>query len=173
MIGSLHGFLTARLKETTMTASPIVQPKIEIHSQSVADRFWPKVNKTDTCWLWTGSIKEKGYGRFFLNKRKVPAHRVAYELVKGPIPEGLQIDHLCRVRHCVNPDHLEAVTCRTNILRGEGVAAQQHRKTHCKRGHPFTSDNTEIVKKNGKPMGRRCIICRKQYYRNYKSKGRS
>ncbi len=107
-----------------------------------AVRFWAKVEFTDTCWLWTGARTSKGYGEFHHDNRIRPAHRWAYEFCVGPIPEGLTLDHLCRVHHCVFPVHLEPVTNRVNLLRGEGITAQQVRQTHCKRGHPFNEANT-------------------------------
>jgi len=83
------------------------------------DRFWSKVNKTNTCWLWEGTVENTGYGSFAVSHTKgVLAHRLAYELSVGEIPSGLTLDHLCRVRNCVNPDHLEPVTCAENIRRG-------------------------------------------------------
>ena len=86
-----------------------------------AERFWPQVKKTDTCWLWTGYLKPNGYASFYpgggRHVAKVYAHRFVYELMRGPITDGLQIDHLCSVRHCVNPAHLELVTHRTNLDR--------------------------------------------------------
>ena len=114
-----------------------------------ADRFWPKVEFTDTCWLWTGAISGLVYGCFSINDgsahwRNIQAHRWAYEFCVRPIPDGLVIDHLCRVTLCVRPDHLEAVTERVNILRGVGMAAQCARKTHCNNGHPFDEENTYI-----------------------------
>lgn len=90
------------------------------------------------CWNWTGTIADTGYGRV----RKAYAHRVAYEFWIGPIPDGLQIDHLCRNRRCFNPEHLEAVTQRENILRGESPMARHARRTHCVHGHEFTAENT-------------------------------
>jgi hypothetical protein len=108
--------------------------------EATAARFWAKIQKTDTCWLWTGT-KTRGYGRFWLDNQKTSAHRFAYELLVGPIPEGLTIDHLCRVRHCVRPDHLEPVSNRTNTLRGEGRSAVNARKTHCPKGHEYDASN--------------------------------
>ena len=107
-----------------------------------AERFWTKVEFTDTCWLWTAARTSRGYGEFHHANRIRVAHRWAYEFCVGPIPEGLTLDHLCRVRHCVLSDHLEPVTNRVNLLRGEGFTAQQARQTHCKHGHPFDEANT-------------------------------
>lgn len=112
-------------------------------ASEVEERFWAKVVRdpeTD-CWLWTAST-DNGYGRFWVAGRLVLAHRFAYELLVGPIPEGLELDHLCRVRHCVNPAHMEPVTQRVNILRGVGFSAKNAAKTHCKRGHALDEANT-------------------------------
>jgi len=107
------------------------------------ERFWNLVNKTESCWLWIGK-NDAGYGRFKNNSKSLLAHRYAYEITKGPIPKGLQIDHLCRVRQCVNPDHLEAVTSKVNMLRGNTVASRNANKTHCAQGHPFEGENLFI-----------------------------
>jgi HNH endonuclease len=128
-------------------------------SEALAERFWAKVQRgeADACWLWRGSKVTKGYGRFGVGGRSVGAHRVAYELLVGPIPEGLTLDHLCRVRACVNPAHLEPVTNRENVLRGVGISAKHARKTHCNHGHELTPENTET---NGNH--RRCVTCRRK-----------
>ena len=123
-----------------------------------ADRFWRKVNKTETCWLWAASINSRGYGQFKMDGRSWQAHRIAYELQVGPIPDGLQIDHLCRVRACVNPDHLEAVSQEENIRRGEGVAVANAIKTHCPQGHPYDEANTYIY--HGARQCRACSAAR-------------
>ena len=130
---------------------------------SAVDRFWAKVNKTDSCWLWTGSTS-RGYGQFRVGNKVVPAHRWAYQQAKGPIPKGLELDHLCRVRHCVNPDHLEAVTNSVNWLRGQHPSAVSHRSSHCHRGHPFTEANTYILKNKY----RRCRTCDRERHRRYR-----
>lgn len=106
------------------------------------ERFWAKVSKTETCWLWQGKDNGDGYGTLETEGRRMYAHRYAYELLVGPIPVGLQIDHLCRVRHCVNPDHMETVTNKENTLRGENFIAQQARRTHCPKGHIYDLFNT-------------------------------
>ena len=104
-------------------------------------RFMVKVEKTETCWLWTAAKMGKGYGLFRVASRpRQPsyAHRVAYEHFVGDIPEGHHIDHLCRTPHCVNPEHLEPVTPRENQRRGlKGVLT-----THCPHGHPYDEANT-------------------------------
>lgn len=137
--------------------------------QLVAPRFWAKVRKTEFCWIWIASTSENGYGQFSLNKKPVRAHRVAYELIKGKIPEGMTLEHLCKNRLCVNPDHLEPVTLKENVLRGEGVTALLSRQTHCKNGHEFTEENTYIPRdpKNGK---RQCRECKKVYQKSYQAK---
>jgi hypothetical protein len=123
-------------------------------------RFWPKVNKTETCWLWTAGRTPAGYGSFFARepKRIEYAHRIAWQLVNGPLPSDLVIDHLCRVRHCVNPEHMELVTRGENNRRGiarERRIAQAKTVTHCKRGHPFDETNTHIAT-TGKRICRTC-----------------
>lgn len=118
-------------------------------------RFWAKVSVTDDCWLWIGAISSTGYGNFWLSGRYISAHRASYEYAVGPIPDGLHIDHLCRVRQCVNPSHLEPVTQRENTLRGETLPAANARKTHCLRDHPFTPENTYVSS-----AGRSCLTCR-------------
>ena len=123
------------------------------------DRFWSKVDASGDCWLWTASTSRLGYGEFRLGGRIRKAHRVAYEMLVGLIPDDLEIDHLCRVRHCVNPDHMEPVTHRVNVLRGASLSAANARKAHCKRGHPFDEENTHIwVRPNGGQM-RQCRAC--------------
>lgn len=111
------------------------------------------------CWLWIGGTATHGYGRIMVKGRRIGAHRYSYELHKGPIPEGLQIDHLCRTRSCVNPDHLEAVTGRTNVLRGNTVVAENARKTHCSRGHLFSGRNLSLKIQDGRIRQRLCKAC--------------
>lgn len=102
------------------------------------ERFWRKVDRRgpDECWPWLAAVGTHGYGVVItIDQRQTTAHRVAYELEVEPIREGLTIDHLCRNRVCMNPAHMEAVTQRENILRGNCMGARHARKTHCPRGH--------------------------------------
>lgn len=121
-------------------------------------RFFAKVAPAGAqgCMLWTGYIDPDGYGRFSPRRREpLRAHVIAYELEHGPTSGGLVIDHLCRVRHCVNPGHLEAVTIGENVLRGVGPIARNARVTHCPAGHRYEGDNVYLYK--GKY--RRCRAC--------------
>lgn len=129
---------------------------------TTADRFWAKVEKTETCWLWRAHRLPTGYGQFYFDGQMRYAHRVAYELFVGPIPAGLTIDHLCRVRACVNPDHLEPVTNRENILRGVAPSALNARKTHCIRGHVFLRLDTRGHRDCGKCQAIRDEIKRRR-----------
>lgn len=127
-------------------------------------KFWSKVDKSagNGCWQWTGASNGHGYGRLFTARRiSMMAHRFAYQLVKGEIPSGAVLDHLCRKRMCVNPDHLEAVSQRTNILRGIGPTAFNARTTHCKRGHELTPDNLRYTSRGY----RNCLTCTREVYR--------
>ncbi len=122
------------------------------------DRFLAKVNKDGpppahrpelgSCWIWTGGCSPDGYGIAYLGprgKRQDVAHRVAYREWAGPIPDGLVLDHLCSVRSCVNPAHLEPVTQKENVLRAPGVAAANVAKEECPQGHPYSGENLRIT----------------------------
>jgi hypothetical protein len=111
-----------------------------------------------TCVEWRGAVTSAGYGSVADGKgSSLLAHRVAYEQVFGPIPAGMTLDHLCRNRRCVNPDHLEPVTNRENILRGTSPSAVHARKTHCPKGHSYSAENTYT-----KPRGsRECRTCKR------------
>ena len=139
----------------SMNKGPKAKPLIE--------RFESHVNKTDTCWLWQGHITPKGYGYLPMKHndgvwRPTLAHRIAYQIYKGDIPEGMTIDHLCRTRNCVNPAHLEAVTQSVNLHRGDTLQAQNSAKTHCPKGHPYDEQNTWISR-----FGKRsCRVCNRE-----------
>lgn len=130
--------------------------------RTVLDLFEAKVDKSDPngCWLWTAYRDRDGYGRFDRGRQRLRAHRWSYEHFVGPIPEGLTIDHLCRVRNCVNPDHLEPVTIAENTRRGNRVG---WKKTHCKYGHEFTETNT-LYGSRGKRI---CRTCNQERDRRY------
>ena len=118
-------------------------------------RFMRKVEVVQNgCWMWTAYKDPCGYGRFEAAGRSKAAHRVAYELMIGPIPDGLCIDHICRTRGCVNPDHLRAVTAKENNLSSTNFAALNAAKTHCDNGHPFTDEN--VYRFRGSRHCRKC-----------------
>lgn len=127
-------------------------------------KFWSRVKKTKTCWLWQGYIGKDGYGRLSHEGKQVTAHRFAF----GKVRAGLTLDHLCRVRHCVNPAHLEAVTNYENAMRGFGVGALHARQTHCVNGHPLTGRN--LCWRPGKygKRWRACRACRTLRQRKYR-----
>ena len=129
------------------------------------ERFWSKVDKTATCWNWNGYLL-RGYGRFKVGDTTRIVHRFAYEYFVGKIPRNKVIDHLCRNRKCVNPAHLEVVTMRENVLRGEGPAAINARKTQCPKGHPLTKSNLDLYCLNQRGH-RMCRICKRKRSREF------
>ena len=122
------------------------------------------------CWIWLLGTQPNGYGFITLNGKTMRTHRVYYEHFRHPIPPGLQADHLCRVRCCVNPDHMEIVTGKVNTLRGNSASAINARKTHCRNGHPLAGDN--LVIEHYSFRRRYCRICRNARWRQ-KSKMRT
>lgn len=134
---------------------------------SAHDRFDAKVHPEPTsgCWLWVGAADVKGYGRLRIGGDWALAHRLSHERFRGPIPDGCEIDHLCRTPSCVNPDHLEAVPSRVNTLRGTGPTAVNARKTHCIHGHQLSGDNLTIT------GGRRsCRACNREQLRRSRAR---
>jgi hypothetical protein len=128
---------------------------------SIEERFWSKVDKTETCWLWTAARNNAGYGVFWNDGKVSVAHRYAYESGVGAVPSGLQLDHLCRVRHCVNPSHLEPVTNRENCLRGESPKAIAHRTGICKYGHSLAD-----AMRDRRGLVRNCRTCKREKRRS-------
>jgi HNH endonuclease len=132
---------------------------MEQMNKSDISRFEAKIERTDKCWLWKAGLNSYGYGWFRPTAKSecTGAHRIAYMLWIGPIANGMTIDHLCRVRNCVNPGHLEAVTAKENTLRGFGAAAINRRKKECVRGHGYTKANTYKSRRGYRQ-------CKKCYY---------
>jgi len=144
-------------------------------SDELLDRFEEKIERLPECgcWIWTGALQGRdyknggGYGSFRVSRESNgvrPAHIVSYEHHNGPVPEGAHLDHLCRIRQCVNPDHLDPVTPIENYRRGVGNKGENmSERTHCNHGHEFTPENTIMSKdsKSGR-MYRRCRACRKE-----------
>lgn len=130
------------------------------------ERFWSKVAKTQTCWHWTGRLDAKGYGHLHLisdgRRMRARAHRVSLQISGVEVPDDLVVDHICRVRHCVNPEHLRVVTQTENTLAGIGITAINARKTHCPRGHEYTAENTSV--RSGKRHCRACHIINQRAY---------
>lgn len=134
-----------------------------------SQRFWAKVDKNgpvpeyaphlDNCWLWIG-WRRKGYGRFLDSRKHVSAHRWAYTQEHGAIPDGLECDHLCRVRHCVRPSHIELVTRLENVRRGMGNGSE----AHCPAGHPYDEANTRIYRGS-----RKCRLCSRDRHRRLRA----
>lgn len=143
---------------------------------SLEELFWPKVDRDGpqpewnpdlgNCWLWLAYIGPGGYGRFKPPGRRSPevAHRVAYRLMVGPIDKGLDLDHLCRVRSCVNPGHLEPVTRQENLLRSPLMGGLNREKTHCANGHPYDEENTYFAA-SGRRNCRQCQRDRRAAFR--------
>lgn len=124
--------------------------------QKDQDRFWAKVDKSFCgCWTWSGKIGKNGYASFRFRNKTTTAHRFSYQIFFGHVDTSKHVDHLCRVRHCVNPAHLDAVSVRENVVvRGLGLTAKNSRKKFCIRGHELSGDNLRIIGKS-----RRCVTC--------------
>lgn len=148
---------------------------LESRRAPVGPRFWAKVGRVGTCWIWSAGRHDNGYGMFWLDGTTRLAHRVAYELLIGPIPDDLQLDHLrdlCGNKACVKvaadetgPAHLEPATPRENTLRGDGPSALNAVKTQCPVGHPYDDENT--YRSGGK---RACKECRREATRRWRAR---
>lgn len=142
---------------TTQKVSTSQKMGIKIREYPKApDRFWLKVEKTNGCWIWTG-CKANGYGIVGIAYETWFAHRVAWVSKNGQLSSDLQLDHLCRDRACVNPDHLDPVPQAVNMIRGDGWGGVNSRKTHCPQGHEYTDRNTYVIPSTN---GRMCRICK-------------
>lgn len=142
-----------RKRMSDMRKGILVRPRRTFEEE--ADRFWSKVEKSESCWLWKPNKTLTRYGCFYLNNGQMTAHRFSYAVTKGEVPEGLELDHLCSIKACVNPDHLEAVTHTVNVRRAKITSRQKI----CKRGHEFTEDNTNWTKNPWGTPQRHCRAC--------------
>lgn len=150
-IGLSHSATLARLAKAGIRRRPQRR-----YVRDLRQRVLAAITATPTgCWQWTGTVTDQGYGTIWVNGKNRKAHRVTYEMFVGPIPDGLTLDHLCRNRPCVNPEHLEPVTQLINNLRGDTLGARNLAKTHCPRNHPYDAENTEWYRGH-----RYCRACR-------------
>lgn len=127
-----------------------------------------QTQSADECWIWTGGCFASGHGRARVDGRQTTAHRAAWLQLVGPVPDDLHVDHLCCNPPCVNPAHMELVTCGENVLRGTCPAALNARKTHCKRGHPLEGENLRILVSGN----RNCRECERKMQRQRRARKR-
>lgn len=139
-------------------------PGKKTDEQVVADHV---VENANGCLIWTGA-QNKGYGKLCRHGRTWGAHRFAWTIQRGEIPEGMVIDHLCRTPLCVNVAHMEVTTIQVNTIRGLSSSGRNYWKTHCKRGHEFTPENTGVTNRNNERPGRECLACKRLYPRAYR-----
>lgn len=132
--------------------------------ETFVTRFWRRVDKSGDCWLWTGGIAANGYGKLSREYKKLYAHRVAHELINGPIPDWMHVCHRCDNPKCVNPTHLFLGTRSDNMqdCLKKGRMTNNKPKTHCKRGHVLAGENRLIT------SSRACRICRDLYIKNWR-----
>lgn len=150
-------------------ASPRTTEVLLRATQEARNRFWNKIDpQPNGCWNRIGCTDGNGYSRVQLERRSFSGHRAAYTWTKGPIPDGLFLDHLCRNRRCVNPDHLEPVSHDENMARG-----MRPNQTHCKWGHEYTPANTGWLKRPNGKVSRDCHICRLRYKKQQRERKRA
>lgn len=174
---SSRGLCESHRRRLVKTGDARTHQPIRRTADSIEERILEKVSPEPNtgCWLWTGYTNGAGYGVLEIKDQPFRAHRLSYELFIGPIPEGLTLDHLCRVRCCVNPHHLEPVTIGDNVLRGDARTVSRARRafnvstiTHCANGHEWTDVNTSYYSSGS----RRCLTCCREHCREYYRKNR-
>lgn len=158
----IKGFCKVHYKRWLRTGSTEIKWRNNLPIEARLDAQ-TQVDEASGCWLWTGRITSKGYGQMSVKRKTFFVHRLSYERHVGPIPPELTIDHLCCVKNCVNPEHLEAVPPGVNSVRGFAMAAVNRRKTHCPQGHAYDEENTYQGKR-----GRSCRTCARERYHRHK-----
>ena len=159
------GFTAPVIADIFTMSAPSVSRLAKLPEKTLEQRFDEKYRVDDSgCWLWTEWLDSDGYGIISIKHKNHRAHRVSYERYVGKIPDGMVIDHLCRVRHCVNPDHLRVVTNAENVLCGEGKTARLARQTHCINGHSLED---AYITKDGY---RQCTPCNRARAKGYREK---
>lgn len=163
-----RGYCLKHYKRWRRTGDPLLRLR-DLHDPVA--RFWNKVDATGDCWVWTAGRDAKGYGRVRWNGENRLAYRVAWQLLVGPVPDGLQIDHLCRNPACCNPAHLEPVTMQENIRRGKPNNATRWATIHeCTRGHPYTVENLYVSPTLGQRV---CRTCMRRHRKNHEERKRA
>lgn len=135
------------MKFPSLPTAGLSASDVTFGDERLPERFWTKVSQDPSgCWLWTATLNPDGYGRIRLRRDWAPlAHRALWETCVGPLEKPLELDHTCRVRHCVNPAHLDAVSHTENVRRGNG-GSNWAAKTHCPQGHPYDEQNTRLYR---------------------------
>lgn len=153
--GGARGWCKLHYYRWNRNGDPLATKRPEL-DLSIDERFWSRLMESESgCWEWQEYVDEKGYGRFWDGARTIRAHQYAFAALVGDVPDGLELDHLCKNRRCANPYHLDPVTHEVNMARSDNIMLAFSDQTHCLRGHEFTTDNT-YVKADG---GRQCRDC--------------
>lgn len=140
--------------------SPQIFADKKLYDEFIKEKIEKNIRINNNCWMWNGAKDKDGYGTFCYNTKKEKVHRISYKLWMGELDPTLTIDHLCNIRSCCNPTHLQQVTIKRNVLRSNGLTAINKRKTHCIHGHPFSPQNTYLYR----GTHRQCKTCQHLIY---------